>query len=467
MAKILKSSFSFGFELEAVNDCSQFNTREDLFDKFCEILGDEGNMHRDGSLRCGKYGGFTFEYSSPVFQYTPANISKVVSFLNGLNSIGVHTNRSCGFHTHISFKDITKNDVYWFILYLCGTGKIHEFDKLGRTLLFNRTYASPNFLTRIESFLKSGDLKSALNIVATNEKYRSIRIHPQGTLEWRGPRTFLNTPTRKKTKSFFAKLDKMITDFVDSKNTFSFTCSGYNGSIEYSRTDFEKVLNETKGMFDVTFKENVAKRTLASVCNNTPEILEKIPYKGLVKSQDQIMDIFRNSSSVRCYGKYQSKDLLKFVLENEQTIGRFNRYIPFLTSLFDTEFLMNNADMLFTNSKLYDFIKNRLANNAGLTIIPYVAKFIKNGKYKTTIVKLVKTILTDTNTGFALSVMPELLEAGLFEKDYFSAEEIEKIKEGLASQYKRTLDGYSCNEYNSSMMLPLLVKGPFKKFGII
>ena len=63
--------------------------------------------------------------------------------------------------------------------------------------------------------------------------------------------------------------------------------------------------------------------------------------------------------------------------------------------------------------------------------------------------------------------MPELLEAGLFEKDYFPAEEIEKIKEGLASQYKRTLDGYSCNEYNSSMMLPLLVKGPFKKFGII
>ena len=173
---MLKSSFSFGFELEAIAASGTSN----LEDKFNEFLGDNGDMHRDGSLRPGRErGGIPFEYSSPVLQYTPANISKAINFLSNLKTWDVYTNRSCGFHTHISFTDITKKDVMWFMLYLCGTGKIHEFDKLGRTLLYNRTYASPRFLERVESYLKNMNLVDALTVVATNEKYRSIRLHPQ------------------------------------------------------------------------------------------------------------------------------------------------------------------------------------------------------------------------------------------------------------------------------------------------
>lgn len=51
-------------------------------------------------------------------------------------------------------------------------------------------------------------------------KMRLIRNHPQGTLEWRGPRNFLNKPDIEVIKRFFMKLYKFakwISDTLDKK----------------------------------------------------------------------------------------------------------------------------------------------------------------------------------------------------------------------------------------------------------
>ena len=80
--KKLLSNFYFGFELEGTYDDSETSSRY-LEDKFNEMLNGAGFMHDDGSLRAD-YGFRTFEYSSPVIQFTPKNIQMVVKFFDSL-----------------------------------------------------------------------------------------------------------------------------------------------------------------------------------------------------------------------------------------------------------------------------------------------------------------------------------------------------------------------------------------------
>ena len=87
MSKIkLLNDFSFGFELEGTFD-SNLISREELNYQMDEFLGGKGNMQYDGSLRTStspNYRRFNecFEYSSPVINFTYANMNKVIKFLD-------------------------------------------------------------------------------------------------------------------------------------------------------------------------------------------------------------------------------------------------------------------------------------------------------------------------------------------------------------------------------------------------
>lgn len=212
--KRLLKDFSFGFELEGTYDNYEINTSR-LKHKFDSMLGGEGSMHGDGSLRAE--GGYsTFEYASPVIQFTPVNIQKVIKFLDSLPSMFVKINRTCGFHTHISFKGITKKDAVWAMASMASDGSYEEFLKLGRTNLYRAPYAKPTFLHKAHEYAKNGQYRRMVEVIVDNEKYRSIRIHPQGTIEWRGPRTFLNTIKHSKNVAFFKKLSKFIMKINES-----------------------------------------------------------------------------------------------------------------------------------------------------------------------------------------------------------------------------------------------------------
>ena len=456
MVKMLKSSFSFGFELEAIAASGTSNLEE----RFNDFLGDFGDMHRDGSLRPGRdRGGIPFEYSSPVFQYTPANISKVIKFLSNLKDWDVYTNRSCGFHTHISFNGITKKDVMWFMLYLCGTGKIHEFDKLGRTLLYNRTYASPRFLERVESYLKNMNLVDALTVVATNEKYRSIRLHPQGTVEWRGPRTFLNTPSRKKTKTFFEKLDKMINYFVESVNAKSFEVQGYTSTYSLTREMFENACIKCRNYYSTNFKKNTSGRTLFEICSNTPEILEKIPYKGLVKAKEQLMDILQNNGSVGYYKGYKSKALLKFVVENWEENSLVNK----ICCMFDSDTVIANADLLYSKSKLYEYFTKNIGDN--IKFIDYMIELANKGLYKNTLKKVVKVVSEKASSAYFVSFMATLIDNG-FLSIYDDENEKNELINKIVSNFSSTSPSYFFNSFSPAYIAIHMAKKALNNHGI-
>ena len=385
MKSLLKSDFTIGFELEGVCDSKEIEDRDILGSKFDEVLGN-GNMHRDGSLRLNKNnGGFTFEYSSPVINYTPYNINKVVSFLDSLPKYGVSTNRSCGFHTHISFNNISKDDALWFMFYLCATGKIREFDKLGRTLLYNRSYASNQFIDNIIRNIKDSRISNALNYLVSNEKYRSFRIHPQGTIEWRGPRTFLNTPSHKKTITFFKKLDSLIKCFIESVATNSVDVTQNNITSTYTKSDIIDRINKGS-YYCFSFNGKAKKKTFKEACLNNITLLDKLSEKELEKNRDDIATLLTSYSFGLC--TFTSKKLFKFILsliDDTQRNLTKEMVMNILNKFFKKDFINKNINELYSKSLLSTYFITCLKNNDE-DVINLLVKCIADNKYRNSVI---------------------------------------------------------------------------------
>ena len=79
-----------------------------------------------------------------------------------------------------------------------------------RTRFYAEPYALATFFEEAHDILLDGNKSRFADQIVTNEKYRSMRIHPQGTLEWRGPRTFLNVNKHEKNVMFMKKLTEFI-----------------------------------------------------------------------------------------------------------------------------------------------------------------------------------------------------------------------------------------------------------------
>lgn len=279
--KRLLNEFSFGFELEGTYNHEETNSR-DLASKFNSMLGGEGNMHGDGSLR-SDYGYSCFEYSSPVIQFTPSNIRKVIKFLDSLPSLHVKINNTCGFHTHVSYKGITKEDAVWAMASMAADESYTNFLKLGRTNLHKAPYAKPDFLKKAFKYAENNNYSGLVETIVDNEKYRSIRIHPQGTIEWRGPRTFLNVIKHSKNVAFFKKLTQFIQRINDSLDM------DYSKNI--SKSDFIKCAKNRLSNLHFKEEKNINKiNRLLEALNSRPEIINVIS----ANSFDNMYETLRN-----------------------------------------------------------------------------------------------------------------------------------------------------------------------------
>ena len=162
-----------------------------------------------------------FEYSTNPFNITPKNIDMMIKMLSKLNQNNIYTNKSCGFHVHVSFPHLKDTDLFWIICNIAVNDDVQD------TLLHFKKYdffdayqyAKPQFLNDIKIFIENKDMDS-LKDLYSNDKYRVFRIHPQGTLEWRGPRNFLNAGNLRDIKDFIKLLFKFVSltnNFIDSK----------------------------------------------------------------------------------------------------------------------------------------------------------------------------------------------------------------------------------------------------------
>ncbi len=243
----LSSEFSIGFELEGICDSNEPGLESSgslpsyhssnmptggakvLLDLLNDRLGlGKGKIERDGSLNTSgvdKTGhSWTFEYGSPIIPFNPTNMNKINKFLSGLKDIGVYTNDSCGFHTHISFKDITRDDVKWILFSIANDdellSEVTEMQVEGEEpIKFCGYYANDEWFRALK--VNNGLENWSFN-KDTRDKYLIMRIHPDaGTIEWRGPRNFINDGSNTGLiKNYIKKLWNLILKIgkiVDSK----------------------------------------------------------------------------------------------------------------------------------------------------------------------------------------------------------------------------------------------------------
>lgn len=220
----LRNSFKFGFELEAFANIDDFCSNEygespcnslnedneedleefysNINDFFKDKFGFKGYTHYDGSVKNYKDGYNSFEWSSPAIEFNTKNIMKVKRMLTSLKDYDIHINETCGFHTHFSYEGLNDSDAAWILLYVAMNpyalklftefeyGLDDELFPMHTINFFNERYADKTFFETIKNAFLSKDYNLLRNVL-NEEKYRVLRVHPQGTLEWRGPREFL------------------------------------------------------------------------------------------------------------------------------------------------------------------------------------------------------------------------------------------------------------------------------------
>ena len=316
----LSSEFKIGFELEGICDSdieglsssgnlpsyhsssSPFGGAKNLLDMLDERLGlGHGKIERDGSLNTSgvnKTGhAWAFEYGSPIIPFNPTNVNKISKFLTGLKDIGVYTNESCGFHTHISFKDISRDDAKWILFCIANDDDLRlEFSEMQvdgeEPIKFYGTYATDDWF---RAFKVTGKFEDWSISKDTSDKYLIVRIHPEaGTLEWRGPRNFINDGSNSALiKSYIKKLYNLVLKIgkiVDMKE--------YNG---FKKSEVLNKMNIT-GRFNSPFEQISEKNAseLARLVRKKPMILVTLqPSKleKLVKISSGVSDIAGYDSS--------------------------------------------------------------------------------------------------------------------------------------------------------------------------
>lgn len=224
LEKKLTTDFTFGFELEAIWLTDADYSDDDNDDGF-HGCGDEienffnraglpgGDLHGDCSLDSDGQGE-TFEWASPVLPFNVASIQKVINmFRKGLGKDFI-VNSSCGFHNHISFNGISLEDVIWIMSKLAMDDRARELFSDFEGIKLVTHWSEDDYLDNLKNAILNNNYKDIVKYCETN-KYSIVNVHYNKTLEWRGPRGFLEEEDMGLIVKFYQRLHKIITWITD------------------------------------------------------------------------------------------------------------------------------------------------------------------------------------------------------------------------------------------------------------
>ena len=403
---VLSTEFTWGFELEGV--CTTPKTRDhyvpvyhpeanqrrgedkpkgtalELQNDLDELLGNHGRIQSDSSLRASSdRGGWTFEYASGVFQtFDPHEFIHIVDALkNGLPRLNVYTNDSCGFHTHISYKQITKQDAAWIICCIAIDEKLKKeltgLDYGDEHVDFFGRYADKQYYERIKSGLEDKNYAAVNSILndSSSEKMRNVRIHPHGTLEWRGPRGFLQS--EKLIKEYAKKLYRVIIQIgkiADSK-----TWKGDNVTIDRKEIDenikvdlkFDSKLEQRKLLKDAQFIEAIKKHPLILASLRGKQIEDILTNGPFLKT---LFDNISSDDAIQLWNRLNDKVRYHYLEKIKESSGQALE--SFMNVLKDKEYTLpdNYIPLFYTMSNFIEVFGNHL-NGVPLVLIKDFKKF--------------------------------------------------------------------------------------------
>jgi len=224
--KILHSDYTIGFEIEAISSNPLHKKYPDVIKSFSSInkMWSKGKIVDDETIipDDDDSSEMPFEYVSPVIKFIPSTFKDLTTLFNSLYKHGIYTNETCGCHFHVAFPMITIEDAFWILVNLSfDKTMLKKMIKFKSYNFFDNAYAPVKFITKIRKLLEVYNTKEKLmqstegiealekwNELLGRNKMRFIRIHPQGTIEWRGPRSFMDN--KKDIKDFLFLLWSFI-----------------------------------------------------------------------------------------------------------------------------------------------------------------------------------------------------------------------------------------------------------------
>jgi hypothetical protein len=368
LEKYLASQFKFGFELEAIAKMDddrfseyaddeafeEYESESDIFEELapviiCEDIADAFDLvvtdleiKEDGSVQSSAdEGEYPFEWATPVMDFTPANLKKCIRGLDTLHNWDYYTNETCGFHVHLSFPDISDKDVIWILSKLSIDDQmLNKITNFNGIEFFNDEYAGISFLKTIKQCILDNDYYSISEMMNTT-KYRAIRIHPQGTIEWRGPRDFLDDYHIQTVYDFF----KLLYEFVKwiSNTIVSNDINGVSKENYFQMIYGEgyRVNHLISGFNEKHLKSMLENKMLADIKSEHPSFLIKLVKsymhqldetgdRKLLRTIQDCFTIITNENYTEEAKKYML-NLLDIVMD-EKNADMYNVLEPFITS---------------------------------------------------------------------------------------------------------------------------------------
>ena len=222
LEKKLTTDFTMGFELEAIwyGDSYDFDDYRDSINEFFSECGlEDGDLHGDGSLR-DEGDGAAFEWASPVLPVNLTSINKIINmYKKGLNK-KFTVNSSCGLHHHISFPNMSAEDMIWIMCKLATDSNMRNKISQFKDINFISEWSEDDYLDELANAVRNDNYREIINQCST-AKYSLVNVHPHRTLEWRGPRGFLDASTSTALKNvvefykLFWSFVKWMTDVLD------------------------------------------------------------------------------------------------------------------------------------------------------------------------------------------------------------------------------------------------------------
>ena len=406
-----------------------------LTNELDELIGSKGRIGSDTSVKADDRGGWPFEYASGIIStFNPENYENVLKILrDDLPRLNIYINDTCGFHTHISYEKIDRKTAAWIMCCISIDEKLKDelsylrvddsevaffsyysdnrFYELYKKALQLKKYNVVNEIfnakhvdddTFFEELLKDketldkiivisinkriidGDyskneklntIKSVVNQIATEEKYRNVRIHPKGTLEWRGPRNFLQD--EKLIRGYANKLYKIIIQI--GKIASSQTWKG--DGITIDRSDIDKNVN-----FHLTFDSKSEQRlknkntSLEKLIRDKPIMLATLrpsQIEPLLISNSFVEDVISDMTSedaIKIWNKLNDSTRLRY-LELIKSASDYSLQ-QYMKKIKDENYVLpDNYLRLFMNWNAFQYLFGDHIKGVPLTLLKDFKQF--------------------------------------------------------------------------------------------
>ena len=325
---------------------SDFQIVDDiLYDTFKKYIS-EGNwskMTGDGSLEADYENDYAFEYNTPAMPFTPSVINDVIHMFAELENTGFYINDTCGFHIHLSYPNIKRDDLIWVLCCLAmdedALNKISYLENSGIKLFKEGKgeYGTIDVIKDLRHFLETKNWEYVSEALSV-EKMTLFRIHPQGTLEWRGPRNFLNEEgdniNYENLYDLFKNLYR-LTQFISNSLNKKFI--EINGEKISKQEVMKNILSQPKGISVLKLNSDVEKKTWDKYSKIYSELLknkfDENYLKKYLNKPGKVIE-FINWLKVRL-SEYPRRSELNWLFEYFKTLKEDRILYPYAYELMD------------------------------------------------------------------------------------------------------------------------------------